>query len=387
MGQGYRQRPEPREQAGAEISNQTRWVLAAAMAAALLPAAAFPTAGSGGGPVSESSRPESPQPEPGTTAPDPAPAAPRRVSVTVALSGDVLVHDTVWQSARRSARRAQAGARFDFAPMLASLRPVISGADLAICHLETPVAPASGPYTSYPLFSVPREVVRGLADTGYDACSTASNHSVDRGFDGVVRTIAALDRAGLAHTGTSSSRSAAHDIVMLEVQGIRIGWLSYTYGTNGMPVDVDKPWSVNRIHPERILRDARRARAQGADAVLVALHWGDEYSHEPSGFQVSLARRLTRSPAITMLYGHHAHVTQPIRKVNGKWVVYGLGNLVADQETVAEGVDDGLVAVVTLSKTGDARARVTGIDTVRTHIQRDAPPNGELRVRVSRQRE
>ena len=306
------------------------------------------------------------------------------MSVTVALTGDVLVHDSVWESARHAARRTRSKAEFDFVPMLASLRPVISGADLAICHMETPVAPAGGPYSSYPLFSVPREVVHGLARIGYDACSTASNHSVDRGFDGVVRTIDALDREGLAHTGTSRSPAGAKNPVILDVEGIRIGWLSYTYGTNGMPVDADKPWSINLIDPARILRDARRARAQGADAVLVALHWGDEYSHEPSEFQVSLAKRLTRSPDITMIYGHHAHVTQPITKVNGKWVVYGLGNLLADQATVAPGVNDGLVAVVTLSQTGDSPARVTKMATVDTHIQRSAPPYGELRVLAGR---
>jgi poly-gamma-glutamate synthesis protein (capsule biosynthesis protein) len=377
MRQGYRQILEAREQAGAEISNQTRWMIAATMAAALLPAATYPMPDPIDRSPAGSIRSD---PAPSEPTPDPTPTPPRRVSVTVALTGDVLVHDTVWESARRTARRTHARAEFDFAPMLAALRPVISGADLAICHMETPVAPAGGPYSSYPLFSVPREVIRGLARTGYDACSTASNHSVDRGFPGVVRTIDALDRAGLAHTGTSRSRAAADDIVIFDVEGIRIGWLSYTYGTNGMPVD--KPWSVNLIDPARILRDARRARAQGADAVLVALHWGDEYSHVPSDFQVSLARRLTRSPAITLVYGHHAHVTQPIRKVNGKWVVYGLGNLLADQETVAPGVDDGLIAEVTLTRTGDSPVRVTRMATVNTHIQRDAPPYGELRVRV-----
>jgi poly-gamma-glutamate synthesis protein (capsule biosynthesis protein) len=384
MRQGYRHILEPRAQAGAEISNQARWTIAAALAAALLPAAAFPTH-SPLNRMPEQQRTQTAVPQP-TPEPTPEPAPVRRVSVTVALTGDVLVHDSVWLSARRSAERTRAAAEFDFGPMLASLRPVISGADLAICHMETPVAPVGGPYSSYPLFSVPREVVDGLARVGYDACSTASNHSVDRGFEGVVRTLDALDRAGLAHTGTSRSPAGARKPVIIDVEGIRIGWLSYTYGTNGMPVDADKPWSVNLIEPARILRDARRARAQGADAVLVALHWGDEYSHEPSQFQVSLAKRLTRSPDITMLYGHHAHVTQPIRKVNGKWVVYGLGNLLADQETVAPGVDDGLVAVVTLSQTGDSPARVTKMATVPTHIQRDAPPYGELRVRVGRPR-
>jgi hypothetical protein len=382
MRQGYRLILEPREQAGAQISNQARWTIVTALAVALLPAAAFPTHSTGDGLPTLTTPAQTAPTTTATPEPDPTPPPVRRVSVTVALTGDVLVHDSVWESARRSAERTHSRAEFDFEPMLASLRPVISGADLAICHMETPVAPAGGPYSSYPLFSVPREVVNGLVRVGYDACSTASNHSVDRGFPGLVRTIDALDRAGLAHTGTSRSPAGARKPVILEVEGIRIGWLSYTYGTNGMPVDADKPWSVNLIDPARILRDARRARAQGADAVLVALHWGDEYSHEPSDFQVSLARRLTRSPDITMIYGHHAHVTQPIRKVNGKWVVYGLGNLLADQQSVAEGVDDGLVALVTLSQSGDSPARVTKVTTVPTHIQRSAPPYGELRVRV-----
>ena len=124
----------------------------------------------------------------GTATPSPSPGAasptgPALRTVTIALSGDILVHDNVWASAASAARRT--GARdFDFRPMLAPLRPVLSAADLAICHLETPLAPAGGPYSGYPLFSAPPQVVDALDWVGYDACSTASNHSVDQGFAG-----------------------------------------------------------------------------------------------------------------------------------------------------------------------------------------------------------
>jgi poly-gamma-glutamate synthesis protein (capsule biosynthesis protein) len=309
-----------------------------------------------------------------------SPPPPERKTIEIALTGDVLIHDSVWASARRLAARTQARGAFDFRPMLSPIRPIIAGADLALCHLETPLAPAGGPYSSYPVFAAPPAIAAAIKWTGYDGCTTASNHSVDQGNAGIVRTLDDLDRIGLAHTGTSRSRAEAHSPVVFDVDGIHVGWLSYTYGTNGLPVDADKPWSVNLIDPQRILRDAHRARAQGADAVLVALHWGDEYHHEPSAFQIDLARRLSRSPDITLIYGHHAHVTQPIRKVHGTWVVFGLGNLLADQGTVAEGVRDGMIALVTLTQKGAGPVRVAKVTSVPTHISRSAPPYGEIRV-------
>lgn len=312
-----------------------------------------------------------------STSPPVIPQQPKRRWVTVALTGDVLVHDSVWQSARDEAGRLAVAAEFDFRPMLAPIRPIIAHADLAICHLETPLAPPSGPYASYPVFSTPQEIVAALRWAGHDACSTGSNHSVDQGDAGLVRTLRVLDRIGLRHTGTSRSPAEAHRPVIFDVDGIRIGWLEYTSGTNGIPVHPDKPWSVNLIDPDRILRDARLARWHGADAVLVGLHWGDEYQHSPSRYQLDLARRLTRSPDLTLVYGHHAHVVQPIRRVHGTWVLFGLGNLLADQAAVAPGVDRGLIGLVTLTRTGAGPVRVTKVASVSTRIY----TSGKIRVR------
>ncbi len=305
-------------------------------------------------------------------------ARPRERSVTLALSGDVLVHDNVWASARRSA----GGRGFDFRPMLAGLRPRIAAADLALCHLETPLAPAAGPYASYPLFSTPPQVAAALRWTGYDGCTTASNHSVDQGFAGLRRTLDTLDAVGLRHTGTARTPAEDRRLVLLRRHGMTIAWLAATYGTNGMPVE--HPWSVDRIDVGALLRDARRARAAGADAVVVSLHWGTEYSPAPSAFQRDVAERLTRSGLLTLVYGHHAHVVQGARRVHDTWVVYGLGNLLAGQRTVARGVNDGVVVEVTLRQRraadGDwGPVAVARPRTYPTHIDEHGP-DGEFHV-------
>ena len=157
---------------------------------------------SAGPTTSDTPTSEAPDPEPDP----PEPPEPR--SVTVALTGDVLVHTGVWETAERDAV-AQGETVPDFAPMFADLEPLVAPADLAICHLETPVSRPGGPYLNYPVFSAPPEVLDGLVTTGYDACTTASNHSVDTGFRGLVRTVDALDARGLAHTGTYAERRGA----------------------------------------------------------------------------------------------------------------------------------------------------------------------------------
>jgi poly-gamma-glutamate synthesis protein (capsule biosynthesis protein) len=215
--------------------------------------------------------------------------------------------------------------------------------------------------------------VPALRWAGYDACSTGSNHSLDQGHGGLVRTLRVLDRVGLEHTGTNRTAAERRQPVIFDVAGIRIGWLTYTWGTNGLPVDPDKPWSVNLIDPDRIVRDAHRAKGKGADVVLVGLHWGDEYRNAPSEYQLDLADRLTRTADIGLVYGHHAHVTQPARRIRGTWVIFGLGNLLADQATVAPGVDRGMIALVRLTRTASGTVLVTRVRSVPTVIDTSGP--------------
>ncbi len=264
------------------------------------------------------------------------------------MTGDVLLHDTLWEQARRDA--AAVGPSMDFRPILASMRPVTSRADLAICHLETPLAPSGGPYRGYPVFSVPPQIAAALSWVGYDGCTTASNHTLDAGEAGVRRTLTVLDRAGIAHSGSARSSSESDHPLVLEARGVRVAVLSYTQMLNGLRPPRGKSWIVNTIDPEAIIRDAKRAKEDGADLVLVALHWGVEYQHEPTPDQRRLARRLLATPDVDLVYGHHAHVVQPFEKVGDKWVAYGLGNHIADQRGLAEATREGVLARFTFTE-------------------------------------
>ena len=272
----------------------------------------------------------------------PSAAQPEPTRLTIAASGDFLIHGPVAAQALANG----GGARYDFAPMFEPIRRWIERADLAICHVETPLVP--GPVVGYPSFRTPPSLAAAIRGTGWDVCSTASNHSLDAGQPGINSTIRALRRAGIPFDGTARSARGRRRVPILEVQGVGIAFLAYTGISNGQLVP--HPWSLNWARARRILADARAARRQGADAVIVNLHWGAEYLHAPTPEQLALARRLTRSRAVTAIVGQHAHVVQPIRRINGRIVVFGEGNLVSNQ-TVAccpAASQDGLIALLDL---------------------------------------
>ena len=274
--------------------------------------------------------------------------------ISVALGGDVLVHTGVWESAERDAAR-RGETLPDFRPMFAGIKDQIESADLAICHMETPLSRPRGPYRNYPIFSAPPTVLDGLVATGFDGCTTASNHSVDRGFTGLVRTIHAFDRRHLPHTGTFATPAQARRPLVFDVHGVKVGLISMTFGTNGLPVT--EPWSVNLIDVPRAIAQARALHRRGVDIVMVAVHAGDEYSHVPSAQQVSVFHALARSPYVDFVYGHHSHVVEPVERVEGKWVVYGLGNFVAQQETEVPDTYRGVIAHVDFVRRHDGTYR------------------------------
>jgi poly-gamma-glutamate synthesis protein (capsule biosynthesis protein) len=283
------------------------------------------------------------------------------------MSGDVLLHQGLWETARIDAERTGRG-HMDYRPVLANMRSVIRSADFAICHLETPLAPYGGPYTGYPVFSVPPQILPALKWEGYDACTTMSNHSLDDGYTGIQRTLADFDRIGLKHFGTVTSKAASKRALMVTVKGVKVALIGATYGTNGIPLPPEEPWSVPIINVPKILAMAHRAREDGAQIVIVALHWGLEYDHDPISDQTSVAEALTKSKDITFIYGHHAHVVQPYDKVNGTWVVYGLGNAIAQQDTSVNGVYDGNTARVTFVRQPDGSYAVGKLQYIPTMI-------------------
>ncbi|MDT9696455.1 CapA family protein [Streptomyces sp. P17] len=270
----------------------------------------------------------------------PAPSATGPRGFTLVASGDVLPHSSIIDRARFDA----GGRGYDFRPMFAGVKPLVTRADLALCHMET-VYGENGDYTGYPAFKSPPEVAAGLAATGYDGCSTASNHSLDDGADGIRRTLDALDRAGVRHAGSARAEAEARTVTVLRAGQAQVAHLAYTYDTNGYPLPPGQPWAVNLIDEGRILADARAARRAGADVVVVSLHWGTEWQDEPDQRQLTLARSLTAArtgdrPAVDLILGTHAHVPQAYEKVNGTWVIYGMGDQIAGQMYNNDGSPD-----------------------------------------------
>jgi poly-gamma-glutamate capsule biosynthesis protein CapA/YwtB (metallophosphatase superfamily) len=301
------------------------------------------------------------------------PSKPRRTSVTVVMNGDLLWHNTLWYGAREDAQRRGHGG-FDFAPLLAGMEPVIASADLAICHEEVPLAKSGGTYRNFPLFAVPPHVVRAIAATGYDMCTTASNHAVDQGFAGLRRTLDELDRAKIAHVGTARSKiEAERPTIFTTQQGVKIAVVAATSSLNGLPMPLGKPWAVQRLSVRNLLGQAHRARAAGADIVIAAGHVGTEYSTSENAQQVALARALTASSDVDLVYMHHTHVVQPWIKVNKKWVLYGVGNTVAQHANDAPRGYEGATGRFTFTRVGNGRFTVSKAEYIPTLVTRYQP--------------
>ncbi|KAA3641772.1 MAG: CapA family protein [Armatimonadetes bacterium] len=281
----------------------------------------------------------------GARPPTQVPEVIRGNTVTLAFTGDMLVHNRIARKAAELAKEAEAD--FDFTPMFDEVRSVISAADLAICHQEVTLDVPGHPIGVFPRLSAPGEFASAVAGAGYDGCSTASNHSTDYGTSGIESTIAVLDEAGLGHTGTATTEVRSHG-VLYELDHLTVGHLSATYG-----VQVYRPeheWSVGLIDTDRIIADAEALKEGGADWVVVSLHWGSQYRVSTTAQQLSVADTLTASDAIDMIVGHHAHVLQAVERVNGKLVAYGLGNFLSNQSAGYSGpnTEDGAVLMIRL---------------------------------------
>ena len=292
---------------------------------------------------------------------------PGEETVTVLLTGDMLPHYSVSQKAAAYGR--ESGAAFDFRPMFDQVRDVIRAADLAICHQEVQLGVPGTPISTFPRFAAPAEFAFALADAGFDGCSTASNHATDHGNAGLVSTIETLDAAGVGHTGTAAVAEDAGGIIY-ELADVAIGHLSYTYAVQSHYPE--HPWSVNLIDAQRIVADAEALKERGAEFVIVSMHWGQQYRHQPTNNQRRLAGEIMASSAVDLIVGHHAHVLQPIEYVNEKPVIFGLGNFLSNQGGSCCGGPagaDGAAVLVRLRKVGDAW-KTSGLSYMPTWVHR-----------------
>lgn len=298
--------------------------------------------------------------------PTPTPPPPPTVS-TLAVCGDAMSHMPVTDDCLDP----ETG-EYDYSHIIAAAKPYIQDADYAVCNLETTLS--AGNYTGYPCFKSPDAMAKGLQECGFDMLLTAHNHCLDAGFSGLCRTLDVLDEIGMPHVGTSRTEEEYTDgnIVLADVGGISVAFLGYTYGTNGIPMAKDAPWSVNlfntdylttlsTLDTEKLLYDIDRAKALNPDLVAVMIHWGVEYHHEQNSYQNKIADFLI-SNGVDLILGGHSHVIQPIemRTVTTEageertgLVCFSLGNFFSNQNDEPTRT----TAVLTLELTRD---NVTG---------------------------
>lgn len=250
-------------------------------------------------------------------------------TITLAFTGDLLLHNRVNQLAAEHASTSP-DRDYDYRPLLEPILPLVEDVDWAICHLEVNLSADNTRLEPFPTFRSPGQIAQDARDLGYDSCSIASNHILDQGVEGVVETLDVLDAAELGSTGAARTASEADNQIWIEVGSVRVAHFAYSYGFNGFTVPTDAPWLANLIDESQILADATRARSRGADVVILSLHWGEQYVTSPNWQQSDIGPRLLASPDIDLIVGHHAHVVQPIDRIDGEWLIYGLGNLLAD---------------------------------------------------------
>lgn len=264
--------------------------------------------------------------------------------------------------------------------MWADVRKLISSVDLAVCHLEVPIAPPGQEPSTHPLYAAPRELVTAIAWAGWDRCSTASNHTLDQGVRGIEATLAAFDEEGLTQAGMARTPEEIEPTV-IDVNGVAVTHLSYTFGYNGRQPPIGQEWRSALNDAQRIVDDARTAHELGADVVIVSMHWGTEPLSDITSDQRRLADAITASGLVDLIVGHHSHVVQPIERVNGVWVVFGLGNHISahpTREFFPPSSQDGMIVTVDITLDGDGIVTIdppvvhpTWVDKDRGFVIRD----------------
>ncbi len=286
-------------------------------------------------------------------------AAPSR-EIRFAIAGDIMAHDSQLNAAYDKKCDC-----YDFKPVFATAAPLFKDVDVAIANLETTLPGKH--YSGYPQFGAPDSLVDAATGAGINLFIMANNHCLDKGKDGLLRTLQVLDENKIPHLGTYASEKEYEQnrIFLLKKNGLTVALLNYTYGTNGF--STPKGVVVNRITQAQVSTDIARAREMHVDAVIVFYHFGREYLNKPDAYQISMVNHAFASGADIVLGGHPHHV-QPyeLRDIQGKphLVAYSVGNFVSAQRE--RYTDGGMVLYFTLKKYQDAAGK-DAIDIADVH--------------------
>jgi poly-gamma-glutamate capsule biosynthesis protein CapA/YwtB (metallophosphatase superfamily) len=266
---------------------------------------------------------------PTLVAPDILPEAEEETieTITLAAAGDCLMHNTqIWSG-------LQPDGSHNFDTFFQEVEPIIAAADYSSTNFESPMAGPANGYAGYPVFNSPDEIAGTFKSAGFDMVVTANNHILDRGYQGALRTLEVLAQNGLDTVGVYPSLEKSQEFLIKDLKGIRVGYLGYTYSTNGIPVPADKPYLINFLDRDRILDDIRTLRPQ-VDILVLVLHWGIEYSPQPTEEQKVWAREFCEA-GTDIILGSHPHVIQTMEVIpladRNCFVIYSMGNFISHQ--------------------------------------------------------
>ncbi|EGW37225.1 CapA family protein [Desulfosporosinus sp. OT] len=307
---------------------------------------------------------------------DPEPKPPHIETITLTATGDILMHNTqIWGG-------QQNDGSYNFDSFFKQVEHLIQAGDYASTNFEAPMAGPDSGYTGYPLFNSPDAITEAFKNSGFDLIVTANNHILDRGYNGAMRTLDILQKASLDTTGCFSSAEAQNSPLIKTIRGVKIGYIAYTYGTNGIPLPKDAPYLVNLLSPDKILADISHLRRQ-VDILVLVLHWGEEYRQQPTDQQKELAHRFVEAGADVIL-GSHPHVIEPMEICNikgkNKFIIYSMGNFISAQN----GLERNSGIVLNLKFRKDFDSDITTL-TEATYIPTFSHPyqsNGNLQYRV-----
>ncbi len=297
---------------------------------------------------------------------------PEDITFTISAIGDVMCHNTqYWDAYNKDT------GKYDFSYVFNDISYYTKRADLLVANLETSFAGEERGYSNYPTFNSPDNLAYSLKDIGVDVLTTAGNHCLDMGFSGLSRTIDVLNDSDIAHLGTYKTQEDRDKVFIKYVKGVKIAFVDYTYGTNGIPVPSDKPYCVNLIDKDLIKKDIENAKTENPDMIIACMHWGTEYQTKANSEQEDLADFLFKN-GVNVIIGNHPHVLQQMEKrtvtledgsTRDGFVIYALGNFICDQR--AENTRNSIILDIKITKHIDGSITIDNASYTPIHMYKD----------------
>lgn len=310
-------------------------------------------------------------------------ATPEPITIHMAATGDIMCHLTNVKNAYNSTSKD-----YDFSNVFKNIKDYTQNADITIGNLETTFAGKSRGYTGYPTFNTPEVLGQNLKDIDIDVLSTANNHCMDKGYSGLESTLNFLDEYGLDHIGTSRSVEEQNNILIKDVNGIKIAFLSYTYGTNGITISSSKDYSVNLIDKDLIKKHIELAKEQNVDVICANMHWGIEYKLKQNSTQEELANFLFEN-GVDIILGSHPHVLEPMEKrtitladgtTKDGFVIYSLGNFISGQ--IYANTKSTVILNIQITKNSDGKISIDNVNYTPVYLY-DKGANSKSRTRYT----